>query len=56
MLQILQNGAGEVLNARVDCHSVVQFRIERNLVFQMSLEFGPVIAPEISVIRWVIKG
>jgi hypothetical protein len=26
----------EVLNARVDCHPVVQFRIERNLVFQGS--------------------
>ena len=32
--QSLQNGAGEVLNARVDCHPVVQFRVERNLIFQ----------------------
>jgi len=35
--QSLQNGAGEVLNLRVDCHPVVQFRIDRNLIFQMSL-------------------
>ena len=28
--QSLQSGAGEVLNARVDNHLVVQFRIERN--------------------------
>jgi hypothetical protein len=52
----LQNGAGEVLNARVDCHPVVQFRVEQNLVFQVNLEVGPVSAPEIRAIRWVMKG
>jgi hypothetical protein len=51
----LENGAG-VLNARVDCHSVVQFRIELNLIFQLSLEVGPVSAPEIRAIRLVLKG
>jgi hypothetical protein len=54
--QSLQNGAGEVLNARVDGHPVVQFRIERNLIFQVSLEVGPDSAPEIRAIRWVLKG
>jgi hypothetical protein len=38
----LQKGAGKVLNARVECHPVVQFRVERNLIFQVSLEIGPV--------------
>jgi hypothetical protein len=52
----LQNGAGEVLNAHVDCHPIVGFRIERTLVFQVSLEVGPVSAPEIRAIRWVMKG
>ena len=54
--QSLQNSAGEVLNARVDCHPVAQFRIERNLIFQVSLEVGPVSAPEIRAIQWVLKG
>jgi len=54
--QSLQNGAGEVLNARVDCIPVVQFRTERNLIFQVSLEVGPVSAPEIRAIRWVLNG
>jgi hypothetical protein len=51
----LQNGAG-VLNARADCHPVEQFRFERNLVFQVSLEFGPVSTPKIRAIRWMKKG
>jgi len=54
--QRLPIGAGEVLNARVDCHPVVQFRIERNLIFQVILEVGPVSVPEIKAIRWVLKG
>jgi hypothetical protein len=54
--QNLQNGAGVVLNAHVDCNPVVQFRIERNLIFHLSLEFGRVSAPEIRAIRWVLKG
>jgi len=41
-------------NSIVDCHPVVQFRIERNLIFQVSLEFGPVSEPEIRAIRWVL--
>ena len=48
---LLQDGTGEVLNARVNCHPVVQFRIERKLIFQVSLEVGPVSAPEIRAIR-----
>jgi hypothetical protein len=52
----LQNGAREILNARVGCHSVVKFRVERNLVFQINLEVGPVIAPESRANRWVKKG
>ena len=36
--QSLQNGAREFLNACVDCHPVVEFRIEQNLIFQVSLE------------------
>ena len=52
----VQNRAGEVLNVRVDCHPVVQFRIERNLVSQVSLECGPVIEPEIAAFVWVVKG
>jgi len=56
MLLEPRNGAGEVLNLRVDCHPVVQFRIECKLIFQVSLEANPVSAPEIWVIRWVLKG
>jgi len=54
--QSVQNGAGEFLNAFVDCHPVVQIRVERNLIFQVSLEVGPVNAPEIRENRWVLKG
>ena len=54
--QNLQDGAGEILNACVDCHPIVQFRIERNMIFQVSLEVGPISAPEIRAIRWVMKG
>jgi hypothetical protein len=52
----LQNGAGEVLNACVDCHPIVHFGIERNLIFQVCVEVGPISAPEIRAIRWVMKG
>jgi hypothetical protein len=52
----LQDVAGEVLDARVDCHPVVQFRIERNFIFQVSLEIGPVSAPVVRAIRWVVEG
>jgi hypothetical protein len=51
----LQNGAGEVLSTRVDCLPVVQFRVERNFIFQVGLEVGPVIVPEIRAIRWLLK-
>ena len=34
----------------------VQFRIERNYLFQLSLEVGPVRAPEVRTIRLVVKG
>ena len=54
--QGLQDGAGEVLNARVVCHQVVQFPIERNFIFKVSLVFGLVRAPEIWAIRCVLKG
>jgi len=54
--QSLRSVTGEVLNARVDCHPVVQFWIERNVIFQVSLEVGPVGAPEIRAIRWVLIG
>jgi hypothetical protein len=36
----LQDGAGEILNSRVECHPVEQFRVERNLVFSVSLKVG----------------
>jgi hypothetical protein len=51
-----KNGAGEVLNTRVDSHSIMQLRIERNFSFQFGLEVGPVCAPEVRAIRWVLKG
>jgi hypothetical protein len=54
--QSLQDGAGEVLNACGDCHPIVQFRIERNLIFQVCLEVGPNSAPEIGAIRLLMKG
>jgi hypothetical protein len=54
--QSLQDSAGEVLNACVDCHPIVQFRVERNLIFQVCLEVGPISAPEIGPIWWVMKG
>ena len=38
--QNLQDGAGEVLNACVDYHPIVQIRIERNMIFQVNLEVG----------------
>ena len=54
--QSLQDGSGEILNAYVDCHPIVLFRIERNMIFQVSLEVGPISAPEIRAIRWMMKG
>jgi hypothetical protein len=54
--QSLQNGAGVVLNARVDSHLIVQIRVERNFIFQISLEFGPISAPGVSAIRCVTEG
>jgi hypothetical protein len=54
--QSLKNGAGEVLNAHVDSHVIVQFRIEGNLIFQIGLEVGTVNAPEVRAIRWVVEG
>ena len=36
--QKLQKSAGDVLNARVDCHRVVQFRIGQYLFFHVCLE------------------
>ena len=56
LCQILQNGAWEVLNARVDCHLSLQFRIEWKYIFEVSLEVGPVSASEVRAIRWVVKG
>jgi hypothetical protein len=54
--QSLQDSAREVLNAFVDCHPILQFWIERNLIFQVSLEVGPIRAPEIRAIRLLMKG
>ena len=54
--QSLKDGAGKVLNTRVDIHTVMQFRVERNFGFQMGLEFGPVSAPNIRSVRWVLEG
>jgi hypothetical protein len=54
--QSLQNGAGEVINACVNCHLVVHFWIEWHEIFQVSLEVGPVSAPEVGAIRgWWCK-
>jgi hypothetical protein len=51
--QSLQNDAGQVLNALVDCHLLVLFRVHQNFIFQADLEVGPVSAPEIRAIWWV---
>ena len=53
--QGLQDDPGEVLNACVDCHPVLQYRVERNLIVQVSIEVGPVSATEIRTIRLVLK-
>jgi hypothetical protein len=54
--QILRDDAEEVLNSCIDCHPIVQFQIERNLIFEMCLEVGPISVPEIGAFRWVMKG
>jgi hypothetical protein len=54
--QNCQNYAAEFLNAFVDCHSGVQFRIERNLFIQVSFEVGPASSPGINAIRWISEG
>jgi len=46
----------KVVIVRVDCIPFVQFRIERNLIFQLSLEFGIASASEIRAIRCVLTG
>ena len=46
IFQSPKNGAGEFLNTRVDIHTIVQFRVERNFGFKVGLEFGQVSAPE----------
>ena len=51
----LQECVGEILNACVECHLVVQFLIERNMSLQVSLEFRSVSAPEIRTNRWGLK-
>jgi hypothetical protein len=51
-----KNGAGEVLDTRVDILAGVQFRDERNFGFQMGLEFGPVSTSDIRSLRWLLKG
>ena len=52
--QRLQNGTREVLNAHVDCQPIVQF--QKNLIFQVSLEVGPVSVSVIRAIQGVLKG
>jgi len=54
--QSRKNGAGEVLNTRVDNLAVKQFWFERNLGFQVGLEIGPVSSPDIRSIRLVLVG
>jgi hypothetical protein len=54
--QSLKNGAAEFFNTRVDSHLIVQFRFERNLIFQIRLEVGRVSAPEVSATRWFVVG
>ncbi len=54
--QSLKDRVGEVPNTRVDIHTVEQFRVERNFGFQVSLEVGPVSAPDVRSIRWAVKG
>ena len=51
----LQDVAGEILNECVDCHPIVQFRIEWNMIFQVSLKVGPISAVEIRAILWLRK-
>jgi hypothetical protein len=46
-------GAGEVLDARVDCHHFVYIQVDWNFTFHVSLEGGPVNGPEVRVIRWL---
>ena len=48
--------AGEDLNTRVDIQSIMQFRVEKNFGLQVGLEVGPVSAPDIRSIRWVLEG
>ena len=52
----LNDGAGEILNTCVYCYPIVQLQMERNMIFQVSLEVGPTSASEISSIRCVKKG
>ena len=49
--QSLQDGAGEILNPCVQCHPIVQFRIERNMAFLVSLRFGKISPPKSKAIR-----
>ena len=51
-----KHGAGEVHNTLVDIHPIMQFQVERNFGFQVGLEFGPVSAPDIRSIRWLLEG
>jgi hypothetical protein len=54
--QSLQDSAEKVLNACVDCHPIVQFRVKRNLIFQLGLEVGSISAAEFEAIWWAMKG
>ena len=56
MARALQNGAGDVLNVRVNSFLFVIIRFERNMVFQMSIEIGPISLPEVREIWWVMEG
>jgi hypothetical protein len=50
------NGAGDVVNAHVVSHFILQIQVERNFIFQISLEFGPINTPGFSTIRWLVEG
>ena len=44
------------MNAVVDSHLILHFRIETNQFFQVSLEVVPVSAPEVRAVRWEVNG
>ena len=50
------NGAGQILDTRVNACLICSFRVERNVIIQACLELGSIGPPEVWTVREFEKG